>query len=203
MAFLLQWDDPTEDTVHREIKVPIDPEDTYVKVSDLPRKPETFRDSVALQFPAKFSGDLTKPHFFRGDRRNPVNLLVWMADRQAVEEANATGPETAFTPQPGEGQQAKGKGVWKNGRWKVVIKRPLLTNDKKDIQFEKGRLIPMAINAWDGGNGEHGLIMSLSPWYYVTLERPTPVIAYVLGLFGAVGLGLVLVRIERRYHPSV
>ena len=203
VAFLLQWDDPTEDTVHREIKVPIDPEDTYVKVSDLPRKPETFRDSVALQFPAKFSGDLTKPHFFRGDRRNPVNLLVWMADRQAVEESNAIGPETAPTPQPGEGQQAKGKGVWKNGRWKVVIKRPLLTNDKKDIQFEKGRLIPMAINVWDGGNGEHGLIMSLSPWYYVTLERPTPVIAYVLGLFGAVGLGLALVRVERRYRNAV
>ncbi|MFQ5853360.1 MAG: ethylbenzene dehydrogenase-related protein, partial [Candidatus Binatia bacterium] len=201
LAFLLQWDDPTEDTVHREIKVPIDLEDTYVKVSDLPRKPETFRDSVALQFPVKNSGGLTKPHFFRGDRRNPVYLLVWMADRQAVEEANANGPETAPKRQPREGQQAKGKGIWKNGRWKVVVVRPLLTTDKEDVQFEKGRLIPMAINVWDGGNGEHGLIMSLSPWYYVTLENPVSAMAYMLGLIGAAAMGLFLVRIHRRYCP--
>jgi DMSO reductase family type II enzyme heme b subunit len=199
VSFLLEWDDPTEDTVRQDIKVAIDPEDTYVRVSDLPRKPETFTDSVALQFPVKIPEGPVKPHFFRGDRRNPVNLLTWMADRQSVEEANGSGPEDPPAPQPQEGQLAKGKGVWKNGRWKVVVVRPLVTEDKRDVQFEKGRLIPMAVNVWDGGNGEHGLIMSLSAWYYVTLETPTPAIAYVLGLFSTAAMGLILVRINRRY----
>ncbi|MFQ5904820.1 MAG: ethylbenzene dehydrogenase-related protein, partial [Candidatus Binatia bacterium] len=179
--------------------VPIDPEDTYVKVSDLPRKPGTFRDSVALQFPVKRFDGVIKPHFFRGDRRNPVNLLIWMADRQAVEEANGSGPEAALPPQLPESIQSKGKGIWKDGRWKVVIVRPLFTNDKKDVQFEKGRLIPMAINVWDGGNGEHGLIMSLSPWYYVYLEVPIPLLAYFLSLLGIAGVGIVLFRMNRRY----
>ena len=31
----------------------------------------------------------------------------------------------------------------------------------------------MALNAWDGSNGEHGQIMSLSTWHYVLfLETP-------------------------------
>jgi mono/diheme cytochrome c family protein len=193
VAFLLQWNDPTEDTAHQEIKVPLNPEDTYVRVSELPRKPGTFRDSVALQFPVRIPEGPVKPHFFRGDRRNPVNLWTWMADRRAVEEANASGLESPPAPQPAESQQARGKGVWKNGRWNVVIVRPLLTQDKKDVQFERGRLIPVAFNAWDGGNGEHGFIMSLSPWYYLAFETPVPAMAYLAGVLGAAGMGAALV----------
>ncbi|MFQ5848804.1 MAG: ethylbenzene dehydrogenase-related protein [Candidatus Methylomirabilales bacterium] len=202
VAFLLQWDDPTEDTVHRKIQVPIDPEDTYVKVSDLQRQAETFRDSVALQFPVKIPEGPVKPHFLWGDRRNRVNLWIWMADRQAVEEVNASGPDAPLKPQPAESQQAKGTGVWKDGRWKVVIMRPLSTDDRKDAQVEKGKLIPIAINVWDGGNGEHDLIMSLSPWYYLSLETPIPALAYVFGLLGAAAMGLVLARVNRRHRGA-
>ncbi len=33
-------------------------------------------------------------------------------------------------------------------------------------------MIPIAFNAWDGSNGEHGLIMSLSAWSFVYLDVP-------------------------------
>ena len=201
LAFLLQWDDPTEDRVHKDFKVPLDPEDSYVKVVDLPRKPNTFRDQLALQFPVKPVEGSVKPHFFWGNRQRPVHLMVWRADQETVEEVNARGPFAELTPQPAEAQQGRAKSSWKDGQWNLVVVRPLKTGDKDDAQFGEGRLIPMAFNVWDGTNGEHGLIMSLSPWYYVILEAPTSVLAYVASLLGAVGLGLVFFRLNRKYHP--
>ncbi len=200
IGFLLEWNDPTEDRVHQDIQVPLDPNDTYVKVADLPRKPGTFRDQLALQFPVKPSEGSVKPHFLWGDRRRPVHLMIWGADREAVEELNARGPFVELAPQPPEAQQSKAKSAWKDGQWKLVVLRPLTTGDKDDVQFEEGRLIPISFNVWDGSNGEHGLIMSLSPWYYVTLEAPTPVVAYLVSLLGAAGLGLVFFRLNRKYR---
>ena len=72
----------------------------------------------------------------------------------------------------------------------------LRTGDKNDVQFETGVFIPMAVNAWDGSNGEHGLIMSLSTWLYVFLEAPVPITVYIYAalaflIVGLVGLWLV------------
>ena len=66
-----------------------------------------------------------------------------------------------------------------------------------DVQFQPGVFIPMALNAWDGSNGEHGLIMSLSSWYFVFLEAPTPTKIYLYAIFAFLitgGLGLWLMR---------
>jgi hypothetical protein len=73
----------------------------------------------------------------------------------------------------------------------------LRTEDKNDVQFEAGRFIPLALNAWDGSNGEHGLIMSLSSWYYVFLEAPTPISVYlytILAILISGALGFWLMR---------
>jgi hypothetical protein len=64
------------------------------------------------------------------------------------------------------------------------------------VQFVSGVFIPLAVNAWDRSNGEHGLIMSLSTWHYVLLEAATPwsVYLYVALAFlvtGALGFGLM------------
>ena len=93
------------------------------------------------------------------------------------------------------------KASWDQGRWRVVMKRPLTTQDRNDVQFLPGVFIPLAVNAWDGSNGEHGLIMSLSTWYYLLLEAPTPMAVYLytaLAFLVAGGLGLQLVRIAKR-----
>ena len=107
-----------------------------------------------------------------------------------MEDANATDFKQPPKVQSPEGQQVKGKGVWKDGVWSVVIKRPLVTTDKNDIQFEKGKFIPFSLNAWDGSSGEHNLLMSLSSWHYVTLESTTPVRVYVYTFLGVILTGL-------------
>jgi len=146
-------------------------------VDEIPRERDVFRDSVALQFPVKLKSGAKKPHFFRGDTSNPVNLWVWKSDlddagSNPVVDSNANGFKKPLKAQPEAGQQVQGKGVWKNGRWRVVMKRSLQTGERGDIQFKKGEMIPMAFNAWDGSNGEHGMIMSLSAWSFLYLDVP-------------------------------
>lgn len=200
IGFLAEWDDPFKDVKHDD-SAGFDPKNivnpgafnSYIAANQMiPRRLDTFRDSVALQFPVKIPEGTKKPHFFRGDGSDPVNLWVWKADlddqgRPAVEEAVGRGFRQPLKTQGAEEQQVSSKAQWKEGRWRVVMKRPLSTPDKNDIQFEMGKFIPMAFNAWDGSNGEHGIIMSLSSWHYVYLETPTPAKVYAYA-----GLGIML-----------
>ncbi|MDP6176038.1 MAG: ethylbenzene dehydrogenase-related protein, partial [Rhodospirillales bacterium] len=205
IAFLLEWDDPFKDETHLKAKE-LNAKDiskpgafnSYVEAIDMvPRKLKTFRDSVALQFPIKSLEGTKKPYFLRGGSSDPVHLLVWKADSATTEESIARGWTQNPRPQPKAGQQSKSKSVWRQGRWSVVIKRPLLTEDRNDVQFRPGKFIPMAVNAWDGSNGEHGLMMSLSTWYFVFLEAPVPMTVYIWVLLAVIiigGLGFWLMR---------
>ena len=180
---------------------------SYVQPYDMVmRKLENFRDSVALQFPAKPSTGTAKPHFFRGGSSDPVNLWVWRSDSEtsgeaAVIEATARGWKQEARAQPDDQQQVNGGAVWADGRWTVVMKRPRLTEDKADVQFNEGGFIPIAVNAWDGSNGEHGMMMSLSTWHFVTLEAPMSWTVYLYGVIAALiagALGILFIWLAKR-----
>jgi DMSO reductase family type II enzyme heme b subunit len=209
IAFLIEWDDPFQDTSHEEAAVfdtgelrKVGAYNSYVPANDtIPRALETYRDSIALQFPVKPPQGTAKPHFLRGAASNPVQLWKWMADRQAdgapaVEEALARGWSQAPRAQPEDQQQVSSQASWDQGRWRLVMKRPLATEDRNDVQFPSGVFVPLAVNAWDGSNGEHGLIMSVSTWHYVFLEAATPFSVYIYSalaflVVGALGFGLM------------
>jgi DMSO reductase family type II enzyme heme b subunit len=219
IAFRLTWDDPFKDVKHDKSKEfntneisKVGGFNSYVEANDMvPRALETFRDSIALQFPVKPPQGTKKPHFYRGSSSDQVHLWVWRADldaagKRGTEEGNARGWKQPIKAQTEDGQQITGKAIWDQGRWSVVMKRPLKTGDKNDVQFQKGVFIPMSLNAWDGSNGEHGLIMSLSTWHYVLLEAPTPISVYVYAILAflvAGGLGLWLMRkAENEIEPA-
>jgi DMSO reductase family type II enzyme heme b subunit len=215
IAFLVEWDDPFEDVVHREDQE-FDPKEiaqpgaynSYVEANDMvPRQLETFRDAVALQFPVKPPQGTRRPHFLRGGSSDPVNLWLWKADRAAAgepaaEEAVARGWKQAPTAQPAEQQQAAAEAAWAEGRWRVVIKRPLTTEDKNDVQFVPGLFIPLALNVWDGSNGEHGRIMSVSSWYSVFIEAPTPISVYVYAVLAALAAAALCFWLVRKAEKS-
>ncbi|MFQ5954072.1 MAG: ethylbenzene dehydrogenase-related protein [Kiloniellales bacterium] len=210
IAFLIEWDDAFQDLVHQQDLeldtteiVKVGAFNSYVEANGMvPRRLETFRDALAFQFPIKLPEGTKKPHFLRGGASNPIHLWVWKADLDAagkpsVEEAVARGWKQPVKAQAADQQQVTAKAVWREGRWRVAMKRPLTTADRNDVQFVPGRFIPVAVNAWDGSNGEHGLIMSLSSWYYVFLEAPTPMTVYVytvLAVLLAGALGYWLMR---------
>ncbi len=213
IAFLAFWDDAFQDATHDEAQVFDAAEirkqgafNSYVAANDMvPRALETYRDSLALQFPARPPQGTKKPHFLRGSSSNPVNLWLWRADGAdgagAVEEAVARGWRQTFRPQAEPQQQLAGKASWADGRWRLMMRRPRLTEDKNDVQFVAGSFIPLALNAWDGSNGEHDLIMSLSTWYYVFIETGTPIRVYVFTLLAILitgGLGVWLMKLAKR-----
>lgn len=205
IAFRLIWDDPFKDIVHKADKE-FDPKEiavvgafnSYVEANGMiVRELETFRDAIALTFPVKAKEGTEKPHFYRGNSSSPVHLWRWMADSKTVEEAVSRDWKQPPKAQGKDQQQVGSKAVWDGGRWSIVMKRPLETGDKNDVQFRTGKFIPMTVNAWDGSNGEHGLIMSLSTWYFVFLEESTPISVYILTLLAflvAGGVGILLMR---------
>lgn len=179
VAFQLTWDDPT-------FSKP-DPERN------------TFADQVALQFPARLPEGTERPYLLMGDSRDPVYLLKWTAD-SGVTEVNATGVGK-LTEQTGDQRQAEGKAVFKDGQYRLVIKRPRATKGGHDPEFPVGRFLSIAFMAWDGGAKENGSQMSFSSWYRVLLESPPSQARWLyppLVAIGVFGLELWGVRWARR-----
>lgn len=167
-------------------------------------------DAVAVQFPAEISSTGERPWFRHGDPSHPVNIWYWRAPSEepaAAEQVtlfDATGPNEP--PSPREGPHGlTGSGAWKDGRWSVVLARPLATEDARDLQFEVGRFIPIAFANWDGWAGQRGGRHTLTSWYWLVLEpEERPLLVY--GSSGASGLvaGLIFLaaaRRQRRRHP--
>lgn len=150
IAFHLVWDDPTASKPDPGVM--------------------TLADQVALQFPARLSDGPERPYVLMGDGANPVYLLAWSSDR-GVKEAKASGVGT-LTPLKEEETRAKGRVVYEDGRYRLVMKRPRVAPTRTATPFPVGRFIPVAFFAWDGSNGEVGRKLSMSSWYYLRLEPP-------------------------------
>lgn len=123
-----------------------------------------------------------------------------------IREMNAKGFRN-IAVQPSGSQDSKGKGYWKDGKWKVMITRPLVTGDKKDdIQFETGKLIPYALAVWDGSNKEIGGQKSISSWYYLSLEVTTPKSVYfyvIIAIIMGASIQFWFIGRIRRFPPVI
>ncbi|OGL15109.1 MAG: hypothetical protein A3F92_16760 [Candidatus Rokubacteria bacterium RIFCSPLOWO2_12_FULL_71_22] len=212
IAFLFEWDDPFKDVEHKPGPEPALGPWTYPKIDLNPERRETLRDAIRLQFPVTIPTGPERPHFFLGNPGRPVALWHWRADANerggsAVVKERAEGWEKPIVELPPASQDVGAGGVWKDGRWRVVMTRPRAPKDPAtDVTFEPGRLVPFAVHAWDGSNGEHGLRMSLSSWNFVVLDAPAPATVYLspllaLGLVALVEWGLIR-RVKRRETRS-
>jgi DMSO reductase family type II enzyme heme b subunit len=149
IAFHLTWDDPSES-----------------KTPDQAKK--LFVDAISLQFPPKIAAGPERPYFLMGDDSDAVYLLRWEQGK-GVFEAAANGPAKLRAL---DGSEAGGKVTYKDGRYQLVLKRPLTAKGADRPSFSPGVFTPVAFQAWDGGEGEGGARMSLTSWYYLRLEEP-------------------------------
>jgi len=157
-------------------------------------------DQLMVQFPMQMPEGMERPFFLRGDNRRPVYLWQWQSDRDSALEGEARGMGTeAFQSQ---GQDLTVDVSHADGQWQIMFTRPLVTEDEGDLDFVTGEAIPMALFAWDGDNGESGTRGSVSSWYYLFLEDPTPATVYVapaLAMMLTAALGFLVVgRAQKR-----
>lgn len=95
--------------------------------------------------------------------------LLSQADRgTSVEDLNAVGFGT-LTSQ--EHQDVKGTGSWVDGKWNVIMYRPLVTSDENDVQFKPGDSAFFNMAVWNGEEGDRNGLKSISTrWRPITIE---------------------------------
>ena len=157
VAFLFTWDDRTNNT-------------TLEETDDFG---QSYIDGLTIQFPVKVPKGPTdeKPYFLWGGRK-PVYLWQWMASEpDTIKELTAKGMSNAELQEDQGNVQAENE--YKEGQYRLWVKRTLKTEDKKDLQIEPAVFVPIAFSAWDGANGDIDTKRVITSWYTFVLE-PVP-----------------------------
>lgn len=165
---------------------------------------QVFNDALAFQMPIKYQElpSPRKPRYFWGDEGFPVDIIKWSADGSLL-AYEGTGWDQDLEDRDDFTEQIKlVKSEWKDGRWTVIISRPIKADYEADTYIELGKYIPINFFVWDGHNGDVGRKMAVSAFYYLVLEPPTPPEAKWYALLAGVGLvlleGWILTRRSNR-----
>jgi mono/diheme cytochrome c family protein len=220
VVFLFQWDDRTKSAA--EGKLPWAPTSVNIDVKE--QDPKTgeegsiamhqnnytvYNDAIAVETAVKWK-ELPSPikprYLFGSNEQFPMDIVKWEADG-SLRAFKGTGWDKDFEERFNYEENIKVlHSEWKNGRWTVMIQRPLGNKTDQDYDedtfFEMGQYIPTVFFAWDGHNGDAGRKMAVSAFYYTFLEPPTPREAYIYPVVIAAGVvlleGWVLVRRSNR-----
>ncbi|TKB72969.1 MAG: c-type cytochrome [Nitrospira sp.] len=209
IAFMFQWDDRTKSVA--EGKLPWPPTSVNIDVKE--QDPKTgeegsiamhqnnytvYNDAVAMETAVKWK-DLPAPikprYLFGSNEQFPVDIMKWEADG-SLRAFKGTGWDKDFEERDNYEESSKLLfSEWKNGRWTVIIQRPMGNKKDQDYDedtfFEMGQYIPTVFFAWDGHNGDAGRKMAVSAFYYTFLEPPTPKEAYIYPVVIAFGVVLL------------
>jgi DMSO reductase family type II enzyme heme b subunit len=157
-------------------------------------------DQLVLQFPQRIPQAMERPYFLMGNAQSPVYQWRWSSAGGGTATAGTAKGLDRFEPLGGGGVTAQAR--FDRGEWSVVFMRALATADTtNELQFRTGRAIPIAFFAQDGSNGEYGGRMAISSWYFLALDEPTPLTAYispVIAVALTLGLGMLWIRRAQR-----
>jgi len=178
IAFLLEWQDDTRN-------------DRLT--------PGTFRDGVALGLPL---GDA--PAFFcMGQLDHYINIWHWKADWQSdidrraartTEKEKGSGEPRRFEVIPRRASsvedligggfstlttkekqgRVQGRATWKDGMWRVVMRRPLSSEEQEnEAKLVPGRIQTVSFAVWNGENKERNGQKAIAPWFQLSLDPVT------------------------------
>jgi mono/diheme cytochrome c family protein len=204
IAFMFQWDDRTKSVADGPL--PFEPTEVNLNPElveeQLPKTGEAdsiagkqnrfkvFNDAIGIEFPVKWQElpPPEKPRYIFGDSKYPVDIVKWEANG-LIKAFTGTGWDQDFQDRDDYTEKIKvRKAEWVNGRWTVIIERPLKADFDEDTQFDVGKYIPTVLFAWDGHNGDAGRKMAVSAFYYLVLEPPIPKETYIYPAVVAVGV---------------
>jgi DMSO reductase family type II enzyme heme b subunit len=163
-------------------------------------------DAAALEF---MVGD-KKAHFAHGQpmlqvEGGPVNIWYWKNKNGKALDMTAKGFGTLKEQ---EQQDVTAKGVYQNGKWRILFTRALTTPDALDTQFQPGAFANIAFAVWDGKRDpasgelkEKGSQKAVSSWWYFRVEPPPDYSSYLYALLAivlAAGIEFVVIRRLRK-----
>ncbi|MBM4122884.1 MAG: c-type cytochrome [Nitrospira sp.] len=214
IVFLFQWDDRSKSVATE--KLPFEPTEVNLdqygikeqasktgepgSIAAQQNQYTVYNDAFAFQFPVKWQ-ELPapiKPRFLWGDQKYPVDIVKWDANG-TIKAYAGTGWDQDFEDRDDFTEKLKVlKQEWKDGRWTLMVSRPLKGDYDEDTKFEMGKYIPTVFFAWDGHNGDIGRKMAVSAFYYTIQEPPIPKETYIYPTLIAIGVvvleGWVLTR---------
>jgi DMSO reductase family type II enzyme heme b subunit len=209
IVYLLEWDDRTKSVA--EGKLPWSPVEVNIDIKE--QDPKTgeegsiaanqnkyavYNDAIAIETPVKWK-ELPAPikprYLFGTNEQFPVDIVKWEADG-SIRAFLGTGWDQDFVERDTYEENLKVlKGEWNNGRWYVMIQRPLGNKKDQDYDedtfFEVGQYIPTVFFAWDGHNGDAGRKMAVSAFYYTFMNPPIPQETYIYPVVIAFGVVLL------------
>jgi len=111
-------------------------------------QPNLFPDGAAVMFP--FGADA--PLITMGSESAPVNQWHWQAGLDQPYNVTTAGLATTYrTPE----SYVESQSLWADGRWKVVLSRPLQTGDSDNhVDFVVGQPFKAGFCVWEGSNSE-------------------------------------------------
>ncbi len=110
---------------------------------DRPKLPDAYPAAARQWLPGWYAGNpLSQPR-----KTTPVEKLV---------------AQGAGTLEQLPTQNATGRGVWKDGRWRVVLRKPLRAADAKEIALAPGGTYAVAFAVWQGAHGDRGARKSIT-----------------------------------------
>jgi hypothetical protein len=173
IAFLIEWQDNTKN-------------DRLT--------PGTFRDGVAIGLPL---GDA--PAFFcMGQLDHYINIWHWKADWQSDIDRRAArtsekkdggvrtfeviprrissvedligGGFSTLTTKEKQGR-VQGQALWKDGVWRVVMRRPLASEEpENEAKLIPGRTQTVSFAVWNGENKERNGQKAVAPWFQLSID---------------------------------
>lgn len=186
IAFLLEWNDSSKDT---STVLPQDFSDAVALqfFSGHGNATLAMGDENAQVTIWHWKADWQE-HIDHGKRAGPQDAHPWMVDEpyplpgsaameagnpialthrvSPVEEATARGFGTV-TPKPLGAQLVAGKGVWREGRWRVIISRKLAA----DSGITAGGETKVGFAVWNGSQGDRNGQKAISTWYTLMLGQ--------------------------------
>jgi mono/diheme cytochrome c family protein len=102
------------------------------------------------------------------------NQIVPRADGRASTALEAGGPGTLTFLLPNN-QQVQAEGQWSEGRWSVVMTRPLATPDAgRGLSLRPGDRVSIAFAIWDGGLRDRSGQKLITIWQDLQIAKTSP-----------------------------
>jgi hypothetical protein len=119
-----------------------------------------------------------RPGTKRG-KQPPISLPAEASGNAVVPSVKTSGASSLAAAGPGtvafripKSRLVKAHGEWRDGRWTVVMTRPLMVDSDAGVSLVPGEQASLALAVWDGAFRDRNGQKSITIWQDLELEKP-------------------------------